>query len=125
MEFLGKWIVKKTMFPTEDGIKHLTKDELIALGIEEDLEMFDSVILINEGGTVETLIQLPADQIEAAKADGAPVDENGCICVDSVAWKDENGQFLYEENGEFVPAHLTDDGYLIFASGMMLLEKVG
>ena len=125
MEFLGKWIVKKTMFPTEEGVKHLTKDELIALGIEEDLEMFDSVILVKEDGIVETLVQIPADQIEAARAEGAPVDESGCICVGSAAWKEENGQIFYEENGEFVPAQFTDDGYLIFASGMMLLEKVG
>ena len=125
MEFLGKWIVKKTMFPTEDGIKHLTKDELIALGIEEDLEMFDSVIYVKDGGIMETLMQIPADQVEAAKAEGAPVDENGCICMDSVAWKEEDGNFFYEENGEFVPVQLTDDGYLMFASGMMLLEKVG
>lgn len=125
MKFLGKWIVKKTMFPTEDGIKHLTKDELIALGIEEDLEMFDSIILVKEDGIVETLVQIPANQVEAAKAEGAPVDENGCICVGSAAWKEEGGEVLYEENGEFVPFELTDDGYLKFASGMMLLEKIG
>ena len=70
MDFLGKWIVKKTMFPTEDGIKHLTKDELLALGVDEDLEMFDSVILVKDGGIMEMLVQIPADQVEAAKAEG-------------------------------------------------------
>ena len=113
------------MFPTEDGIKHLTREELNALGVEEDLEMFDSVILVKDGGIMEMLMQIPADQVEAAKAEGAPVDENGYICVDSVTWKEEGGEFLYEENGEFVPAQLTEDGYLKFGAGMMLLEKVG
>ena len=124
MEFLGKWIVKKSMYPTEDGIKHLTKDELLALGCDdEDLQMFSSVIVIKDDGTMDTLVQIPADQIESARAEGAPVDENGCIPVESTVWKEENGEFVYCENGEFVPFTVTEEGYLRYAGGMMLLEK--
>lgn len=124
MEFIGKWIVKKTMHFGEDGVKHLTKEELIAVeGDDADLEMFNSIVNIKEDGVIETLVQVPADQVEEAKAQGAPVDENGCICVDKMAWKEENGEILYEENGEFVPFVLTEDGLLRFAAGMMLLER--
>jgi hypothetical protein len=124
MEFVGKWIVKKTMYPTEEGVKHLTKEELVALGADmDDLRMFDSVIVVKDDGTIETLVQVPADQIEEAKAQGAPVDENGCILVETSTWKEENGAYLYEISGETVPFKLTEDGLLEYAMGMMLLEK--
>lgn len=125
MEYLGKWAVKKSMYPTEEGIKHLTKEELIAAGADsDDLSMFDSVIVIKDDGTMDTLVQVPADQIEEAKAQGAPVDENGCILVETSTWKEENGAYFYEISGETVPFELTEDGLLKYAMGMMLLEKI-
>ena len=126
MKYLGKWRVKKTMFPTEEGVKHLTKDEILATGQvdPDDLEMFDGIMEVREDGTFVTLIQVPADQIEAAKADGAPVDENGFICVDQTTWKEENGAYFFEMNGETVPFKLTEDGLLEYAMGMMLLERL-
>ena len=32
-------------------------------------------------------------------------------------------KLFYEENGEFVPFVITEDGFLRFAAGMMLLER--
>lgn len=122
MEFIGKWKVLKTMYPTSDGIKHLTKEELIALG-EEDLQMFDSVIEFAADGSVNTLIPVPADQIEAAKADGLEIDENGYACVEKTEWKTEDGKAFVSMDGDFVPLELTQDGLLKYAMGMMLLEK--
>ena len=125
MEFLGKWRVKKTMFPTDEGVAFMTKDEILATGQvdPDDLEMFNGIMEVREDGTFVTLIQVPADQIEAAKAEGAPVDENGFICVDQTTWKEENGAYFYEMSGETVPFTLTEDGLLEYAMGMMLLER--
>ena len=67
-------------------MQSMTKEELIALG-EEDLQMFDSVIEFAADGSVNTLIPVPADQIEAAKADGLEIDENGYACVEKTEWK--------------------------------------
>lgn len=124
MDIIGKWIVKKAMYPGEEGMLHLTKEEMIAHGVDEDdLEMFGSVIEFKADGTVETKVQIPADQIEAAKAEGAPVDADGCIVVDSTTWKEEGGAYLYDLGGDFAPLDETEDGLLSFGMGMMLLEK--
>ncbi len=126
MELIGKWKVKKTMYPTSEGIKHLTKEELIALGVydEEDFKMFDSVVEFKADGTVTTMIQIPANKIEEAKAEGASVDEDGFICVDSQEWKEEDGKAFYNLGDEFVPLLLNEEGLLAFAGGMICLEKV-
>ena len=125
MELIGKWKVKKTMYPTQDGIKHLTKEELIDLGVydEDDFKMFDSVVEFKSDGTVATMIQIPAEQLEEAKAEGAPVDENGFICIETSEWK-EDGKAYYKLGNDFVTLSFNEEGLLAFAGGMMLLEKM-
>ncbi len=124
MGLIGKWTVKKSIHPTEDGMKHLTKEELIAAGVEEeDLQMFGSIIEFKTDGTVDTLVQLPEEMWAEAKADGAELDENGCIKVDSSTWSEKDGKYYYSVGGEDAPLELTEDGLLTFAMGMMLLEK--
>lgn len=125
MEFIGKWTVKKSIYPTEDGMKHLTKEEMLAAGVdEEDLQMFGSIIEFKADGAVDTLVQVPEAMWAEAKADGAELDENGCIKVDSSTWSEKDGKYYYSVGGEDAPLELTEDGLLTFAMGMMLLEKV-
>ena len=127
MGLIGRWKVKKTMYPTEDGIKHLTKEELIALGVcdEDDFKVFDSVIEFKADGTVVTMIRIPAEQIEEAKSEGAPVDDNGWLCVEASVWKEENSKASYKLGDDFVPLDFNEEGLLLYAMGMMCLEKVG
>ena len=123
MNIVGKWTVKKTMYPTSDGVKHLTKDELIALNVDmEDLQMFDSVINFKDDGTAITLVKIPDEQIEAAKAEGAEIDDDGCVIVESAEWKEENGEYMLDQGG-WMPLSFTEDGLMVYAMGMMLLEK--
>jgi hypothetical protein len=126
MEFIGKWRVKKSIYPTEDGMKHLTKEELIAAGVDDEdaLQMFDAIIEIKENGAIDTLIQVPEEMLEEAKAQGADVDENGCVKVESTTWSEKDGRYYYFVGGEDAPLELNEDGLLPFAMGMMLLERV-
>ena len=125
MEFIGKWKVLKTMYFTEDGVKHLTKEEIIAQdGEDADLQMFDAIIEFTEDGAVKTLVHVPADQIEEAKAAGMPIDADGFMLVEESEWKEEDGKaYMAQEDGPFF-LELTEDGLLKFAMGMMLLEKI-
>lgn len=124
MDFIGTWKVKKAMAFTEDGIKHLTKEEMIANDIEVESDMFSAVVVFNEDGTYTTMVQITEDQIEAAKAEGAPVDENGRICVGTSTWYEKDGRYYFEQSGEECPIETTEDGLLKFSMGMMLLEKI-
>jgi len=124
MDFIGTWKVKKSMVFTDDGMKHLTKEEMIANDIEVESDMFSAVVVFKEDGTYETMVQIPEDQIEAAKAEGAPVDENGCICVGASTWYEKNGAYYFEQGGEECPIEITEEGLLKFSMGMTLLEKI-
>ncbi len=126
MELIGKWRVKKTLFPTEEGVAHLTKDEILAMGVEdpEILEIFNATMLIEADGTFVTLVPVPEEHLEEAKAEGAEIDENGCIRADETTWKEVNGEYFFEQDGQSVPFNFTSDGLLEYAMGMMLLEKI-
>ncbi len=125
MEFIGKWKVLKTMYFTEDGIKHLTMDEIVAIeGEAADIQMFSSVIEFTADGAVKTLIPVPAEAVEEAKAAGMEIDAEGFACVEQSEWKEEGGIPVMDQGGEVAPLELTDDGLLKFGMGMMLLEKI-
>ena len=70
---------------------------------------------------------------EAAKH-GAVVREDGYAAVESTAWKEENGKFYYDTKIEgevlgekvdsFAEIPVTEDGYLLYSFGMIILERV-
>lgn len=125
MKFIGKWKVLKTMSFTEDGIKHLTKEEIIEQdGEDAELDLFGSVIEFTADGAIKTLVPVPADKIEEAKAEGLEIDAEGFACLDQLEWKEEGDNVFMSQDGELVPLELTEDGLLKFAMGMMLLEKI-
>lgn len=125
MNIVGKWRVAKTMYPTDEGVKHLTKDELLELNVDqEDLTMFACVIEFKAEGTVETRIQVPPEAVEETRAAGVPLDADGWAVMESSTWKEDETGFSYVLDGESVPLTETEDGLLTFAMGMMLLEKL-
>lgn len=137
MSIIGKWKTKKMLAFGPDGMQLMTLDEAKTLDEETAEElvktMTTTIVDINADGTVYTRIIIPADQIEEAKAQGAPLEADGTIIADRKPWKEENGEYFYdtgeqrEIGGEAVSSwdklSLDAEGYLPYASGMMLLEK--
>lgn len=125
MEFIGKWHVKKAMYFTEDGIKHLTKDEIIAIeGEDADLQMFSPIIQFCADGAIKTLVSVPAEELEEAKGAGMEIDADGFAVVEESQWKKDGDQVIMDQGGEIVPIEFTEEGLLKYAMGMMLLEKI-
>lgn len=96
----GKWKIKTlATYVPEEGFKKLTLDEVFALPDtpekEELLKLTSTVMEIDET-TLKLLAAIPADQLEAAKAAGAPVNEDGCILIQETSVKVENGDFYYD-----------------------------
>lgn len=97
---LGKWKIKTlaTYVPGE-GFKNLTLDEVAALPDgpekEELLKLSVTVMELSET-SLKLLAAIPAEQLEAAKAAGAPVSDDGCILIQETDVKVENGEFYYD-----------------------------
>ena len=98
MTLLGKWKMKylATFDPEACEMKRLTVDEVLAMPDgeekEELMEMAHAVMEITET-SLKILIPIPADQVEEAKAAGAPVTEDGFVITQQSAVKVEDGVY--------------------------------
>lgn len=98
----GKWKIKAlATFVPEEGLKKISLDEVNALPDgpekEELLSIAKAVLDISET-KMSTLMAIPADQLEAAKASGAPVTDDGYIVMEECEVKVENGVFFYKNS---------------------------
>ena len=93
---------------------------------------YSSVTEITEDGQLTMGMQLPPEAIEDAKAQGAPVTEDGMIVAEQHEWKEENGELFYntgdecEIDGEavdpWIKIEFDEDGLLVLT--MMAFEKI-
>ena len=94
----GKWVVKEVAtFDIDTGFKMVPAAEVIASddpALEDYKDMAGAVLVFSEDGSANTYVSLPAEQLEAAKAEGAPVTEYG-ILVDEREIKVIDGEFYY------------------------------
>ena len=109
MDILGKWIVKKVLFPTEEDLRFLTREEVVAIGMEdpEQLEIFCTCIEVKKDGTVPIYMQRPKRRVK----------------FDEVNWYEREGVYYYMLDGEEYPFEMTEDGFLKFCMGTMLMER--
>ena len=138
MNIIGRWnVAKVAMFDENFTLKFVTAAELDAMTdrpeVEEYKQMFSAKVEFTADGKVLTIVPVPADQIEEAKAEGATLTDDGYVIMDQRDWKEENGRFFYntgnsgtvmgEEIDPYVPLDVDADGNLPFSGGMMLLQK--
>ena len=125
MDFIGTWITKKVMAFTDEGVTHLTKEEMETKGLldEDSAQLFSSGIDVNADGTIVQFVVLPADVVEQAKAEGAPVDDKGRVVVGEMTWEDTENGPVYCIDEQEMPLEL-EEGLLKFSMGMTLMEKV-
>lgn len=134
MDIRGIWKIKELRMPTPEGEKVYTPDNI------PDKEEFDDIARMMqcttefaEDGVLNTLLFVPEEMREQAKAQGAVIRDDGYAVVDSTNWKEENGKFYYDTKTEgevfgekidpFAEISVTTDGYLVYGYGTILLER--
>lgn len=135
MNIIGKWKVKELLFPTRDGMVSYTPDNLPeGANADEIIMMLMSRTEFTEDGSMNTLMRVPEDKLELAKAQGAVIDEDGFAAVELTTWKEKDGKFFYDtkvkgevlgqEVDPFAEIPVTEDGCLVIAYGTMILERI-
>ena len=137
MNVIGMWKIKKLGMMNENfEIVFKSADEILAIEDEEAkaeyVQMLGTVIIFKEDNTMDMGVKLPEEMIAAAKADGAPVNDDGIIVMETNAWKEEDGKLFYDSGSEieimgekqssFIEIKIEEDGCLNM-NGMMLFEK--
>lgn len=125
MNLIGTWKVKKVMTFTEDGPVHITYQEFLDSGAEDGdvAQMFATLLEIGEDGAMNLYMQLPEEVIAEAKAEGAPVDENGRLLAEAYQWTQNGDVISYTVDDCEVILELDEEGLLKFQQGFLLMEK--
>lgn len=139
MNIVGKWKIAKVAKMDENfEMKMVSAEEINALpDNEENAQYKEMVSAINEftvDNRVLTYVPIPEGQIEEARAEGIVITDDGYGIVDETDWKEEDGKILYntrtdgeimgEEIDPYVVLEMDEEGYIPFAGGMMMLEKI-
>ena len=135
MDIRGIWKVREVHVPTPEGEMVFTPDNPPEdERFEGSAELMQYRTEFAEDGVLNTLMFVPEEMREEAAKHGAVVREDGYAAVESTAWKEENGKFYYDTKIEgevlgekvdsFAEIPVTEDGYLLYSFGMIILERV-
>lgn len=135
MDIRGIWKVREVHVPTPEGEMVFTPDNPPEdERFEGSAELMKYLTEFAEDGVLNTLMFVPEEMREEAAKHGAVVREDGYAAVESTAWKEENGKFYYDTKIEgevlgekvdsFAEIPVTEDGYLLYSFGMIILERV-
>ena len=109
MELTGKWVVATMLAFTDDGMKQTPVEEIDTS--DSDMAQMASSFLIISDEKIETCIQLPAEVIEEARADGAPVSDDGVLVGETYPIKIENGTVYYNDGSSGMIMDNVIDGW--------------
>ena len=134
MKIIGTWKVKSLMtYVPEIGMKSISAEEAIASPDEEMNQMAAMALKFTEDGKMIMGSKLPPEILEEAKAQGAPVTDDGMMIAQETEWKEENGEFFYlsgnegtvdgEEISPWEKLALDSDGSLYMMGGILVFEK--
>ena len=85
--------------------------------------MFATLLEICEDGAMNLYMQLPEEVIAEAKAEGAPVDENGRLLAEAYQWTQNGDVISYTVDDCEAILELDEEGLLKFQQGFLLMEK--
>lgn len=134
MDIRGIWKIKELRMPTPEGEKVFTPDNIPDKEEFYDIaQMMRCITEFAEDGVLNTLLFVPEEMREQAKAQGAVVRDDGYAVVESTQWKEENGKFYYDTKTEgevlgekvdpFAEIPVTPEGYLMYGYETILLER--
>ncbi len=126
MSVIGTWKTKKVIDHSRGEKRYLTKEEYIEEGILdfETEGIFMMLIEIKEEGVISQYILIPEERMAEAVESGAEIDEMGRVYVEDFVWRERDGQLFCIFEGREIPLEITEDGLLVFAEGVALLERV-
>ena len=75
------------------------------------------VLVIGEG-FVKMGSCIPEEMREMAAAEGAPMDENGCIFDQEAPLAEDNGAYYIDAGEDKMPLEFDDEGYLVMPGGI-------
>ena len=134
MSIIGIWKVKSLItYVPDEGMKSVSVEEAMAIDDQDIQQMAAMMIKITEDGQMVMGINVPPEMVEEAKAQGAPVTEDGMIIAQQHEWKEENGAYFYlsgnsgtvgdEEISPWEEIAVGEDGTLSMMGGMLIFEK--
>jgi len=109
MDLKGKWVVATILTFTDDGMKQTPVEEIDTS--DSDMAQMASSFLIVSDEKIETCIQLPAEVIAEAKAEGAPVSDDGVLVMQTYPVKIENGTVYYNDGTRGEIMDIVIDGW--------------
>lgn len=86
-------------------------DTPFGMAMKETAQEAANMVLFLDKGIVKMGMCVPEEMRAMAVAEGAPMDENGCIFQQEAALIEENGVFFVDADGEKMPLAFDDEGY--------------
>lgn len=133
MDIIGKWKLKGMNVPTENGMVLYTAENIPDEFKETFEETSLTVLEFLEGGVYNMIQKVEGELVEAAKAEGMEVRDDGYAVVLSATWEDRDGTVYYDTGAEgtildeeidpFEPLQFTEDGCMLCNYGMCLYER--
>lgn len=123
MELLGIWKLKKMMSADENGVKMLGLDEIEALGDEDLIKMIRAEFILSET-SLDVFYMPTEEEMPLVEEEGWELTDKG-VLIDSHPAKIEDGtlMLIYEDEEEYTPVPIDEDGCLVISDGMMILQK--
>ncbi len=128
MNIIGTWKAKKVgAFDIDQGLVMKSVDEIMAMDDSEEAlelkEMARTLLNITNDGNISMYVEDPSKKSGKSRL----------MKVEEFPWKEEDGEFFCDTGDEceidgepvdsWMPLEFSEDGLLIFAEGMLLLEK--
>ena len=123
MDFLGNWKLKAMLSADENGVKMFGKAELEAMGDEDILKMLRADFIISE--TAIDVYYMPTEaEMPLVEEEGWELTDKG-VLIDSHPAKIEDGvlKLMYEDEEEYTPVPIDEEGCLVISDGLMILQK--
>ena len=76
------------------------------------------MVMVLAEGVAKMGMCVPEEQREMALAEGAPMEENGCIFEQEAPLVEENGSYFIDAGDEKMPLEFDSEGYLVMPGGM-------
>lgn len=121
MSIYGTYKVKKLQ--VEDRCMTLEEfdtlpDTPFGMAMKEAAKEAANMVMLLAEGVVKMGVCVPEEMRAMAAAEGAPMDENGCIFQQEAALVEENGAYFIDADGDKMPVEFDDEGYLVMPGGM-------
>lgn len=129
MELLGLWKLHEMVTADENGLRMMSKDEIIDMPDDEEHREYKQILISDFIISEDSLnvFYMPRDfEMAEAEEEGWEITDNG-VLIDSFPCKIVDGTLMlnYERDGkDYFPVELDDEGCLTISDGLLKIKKV-